>query len=129
MAELAFLLAAYPNLLDGTQNTFLAKPVFWAMGYGAVMPLTLWWAYRYYARYVDEGGDEAKGCETVECAIDFSIAIATTKSIEYDETEREREEDEALPPMERKTTPFLMDSSRTMGSHTSKDGWDRFSFD
>jgi len=138
MAELAFLLSAYPDLFSGKVGSLIAKPVFWMIGYCGVMPLTLWWAYIYYQHYVDDGGRSPKGCETVECAIDYhgdlQLKLGDVGTIgrnvsALSAVSAGSGDDEMLPPMERTTTPFLMDSSRTLGSHTSKDGWDRFNFD
>merc|ERR1712013_675256 len=102
-----------------------------------VMPLTLWWAYQYYALFGKE--QTPKGCETVECALELSLSLnAKLKDLEAMNgmalsrglsAMSANSDDEAVPPMERTTTPFLMDSSRTMGSHASKDAWDRFNFE
>ena len=138
MAELAFLLSRYPDLFGGKVDSLLAKPMFWAIGYVVVMPLTLLWAYRFWHRcLLVEDADRCAGCETVGCALEFGADHSHVHVVDLRLDGLGRgmsgvsgQEDDELPPMERTTTPFLMDASRTQGSKTSsKDGWDRFNFD
>jgi len=54
MIDLGIFLSAYPDLLGGKVDSPVAKPLAWAVGYMLVMPLTLWWVYKYHAKKPNE---------------------------------------------------------------------------
>lgn len=89
------------------------KPMFWALGYSVVMPLSLLWAYYFYNNHLKVDVDD----------IDLHVLNAGV------------EDNEMIPPLDRTTTPLLDDSyihahsnNDSLATGQDEDEWNRFKY-